>query len=88
MLETIFALLVFGIVFGEIAVWSAGTMTALYAIFRPKKIVENRKAKRLLVVYFINAALCGLAVRFPEAANAVFDGAKSSSLLLRMPKVA
>jgi hypothetical protein len=38
---------------------------------------ENRKAKRLLVLYFINAALFIVAHRFPEAANAVVEGAKS-----------
>jgi hypothetical protein len=53
----------------------------LVAIFRPMKVAKDRKAKRLLVLYFINAAVFIVAHRFPEAANAVLGGAKSIFLV-------
>jgi hypothetical protein len=69
--EIVFALLVLSVVFAEMAVWLGGTMTVVLAIFRPKKVAEDRKAKRLLVVYFINAGLCGLWNAYPQTADAV-----------------
>jgi len=68
--------LVLGIVFAQIVVWSVGTVTVFYAIFKPRKVATDRKAKSLLVVYFINAALFGLARAYPAAADAAFQAIK------------
>lgn len=69
-----FTLLVLGLVFVEMLVWVVGTIGVVHTLFRPQKIVNNKKAKRLLFAYFINAALCGLAFEFPAGADAVFKG--------------
>jgi hypothetical protein len=71
------ALLILGTVFASMIVWVGGTLCVIYALFKPQKVVKDKKAKRLIVVYFINAALCGLAFRFPVAAGAVFNGVKA-----------
>lgn len=72
-----FTLLVLGAVLTSMAVWVGGTIWVVYALFKPKKVAENKKAKRVIVAYFVNAALCGVALRFPAAADAVFNGIKA-----------
>jgi hypothetical protein len=76
-MDIVFALLLLALVIAEMAIWTGGTMTVLVAIFRPMKVAQDRKAKRLLVIYFVNAAVFLIAHRFPEAANVVVEGAKS-----------
>jgi len=71
--EAAFALLCVGLIFASFMVWMIGTFWVFFAIFKPQKVAENAKAKRTLVIYFINAALCGVAYHFPDAAGTVLN---------------
>lgn len=76
--EGLFALFVVGLLLASFFVWLSGTFLVFYAIFTPRKVAEDPKAKRMLIAYFVNATLCGLAFRFPDGAHVVRDAIKAA----------
>lgn len=58
--------------------WLIGSLTVLFTLFMPKKLLANKKTRRLLIAYVANAGLYGFAYQFPTTADALFKGMKAA----------
>ena len=76
--EAVFNLLCVGMLLASVMLWLIGSLGVLFAVFRPKKMWADKKARRLLIASFVNAALYGFAYQFPTTADAIFKGMKTA----------
>jgi hypothetical protein len=63
---------------GSLFLWLIGSLWVLYALIKPRTVAKDKKGIRVLIAYFLNAALWVFASEFPASAHAVFESVKAA----------